>query len=104
MSENVARNMQSSQGIINYPTELHLVGHFRIFILVLLVFLIITSEIILQAKYCKFLPFLPATADISCNTFETHVELLLYCTLFCTFVLTERLGATITVRIIRIQG
>ena len=30
MSENVARNMQSSQGIINYPTQLHLVGHFRI--------------------------------------------------------------------------
>ena len=30
MSENVARNMYSSQGIINYPTQLHLVGHFRI--------------------------------------------------------------------------
>jgi hypothetical protein len=27
MSENIARNMQSSQGIINYPTRLHLVGH-----------------------------------------------------------------------------
>jgi len=30
MSENVARNMYSSQGIINFPTELHLVGHFRL--------------------------------------------------------------------------
>ena len=30
MSENIARNMQSRQGIINYPTQLHLVGHFRI--------------------------------------------------------------------------
>jgi len=30
MSENVARNMYSSQGIINYPTRLHLVGHFPI--------------------------------------------------------------------------
>ena len=28
MSENIARNMQSSQGTINYPTQLHLVGHF----------------------------------------------------------------------------
>ena len=30
MNENVARNMQSSQEIINYPTQLHLVCHFRI--------------------------------------------------------------------------
>jgi hypothetical protein len=30
MSENIARNMYSSQRIINYPTRLHLVGHFRI--------------------------------------------------------------------------
>jgi hypothetical protein len=30
MSENIARNMLSSQGIINYLTQLHLVGHFRI--------------------------------------------------------------------------
>jgi len=30
MSENIARNIQSSQGIINYPTQLHFVGHFRI--------------------------------------------------------------------------
>jgi hypothetical protein len=30
MSENIARNMQSSQEIINYPTQLHFVGHFRI--------------------------------------------------------------------------
>jgi len=30
MSENIARNMWSSQGIINYPTQLHLVGHFPI--------------------------------------------------------------------------
>jgi len=30
MSENIARNMYSSQGTINYPTQLHLVGHFRI--------------------------------------------------------------------------
>jgi hypothetical protein len=29
MSENIARNMQSSLGIINYPTQLHPVGHFR---------------------------------------------------------------------------
>jgi len=29
MSENIARNMHSSQGIINYPTKLHLVGYFR---------------------------------------------------------------------------
>jgi hypothetical protein len=29
MSENIARNMYSSQGIINYPMQLHLVGHFR---------------------------------------------------------------------------
>ena len=29
MSENMARNMQSSQGIKHYPTQLHLVGHFR---------------------------------------------------------------------------
>jgi hypothetical protein len=29
MSENIARNMYSSQGTINYPTQLHLVGHFR---------------------------------------------------------------------------
>jgi len=28
MSENIARNMYSSQGTINYPTQLHLVGHF----------------------------------------------------------------------------
>ena len=30
MSENIAQNMQSNQGIINYPTQLHLVGHFFI--------------------------------------------------------------------------
>ena len=30
MNENNPRNIQSSQGIINYPTQLHLVGHFRI--------------------------------------------------------------------------
>ena len=30
MSENIVRNMQSKQGIINYPTQLHLVVHFRI--------------------------------------------------------------------------
>jgi len=30
MSENIARNMYSSQGIINYPTQLRLVGHFHI--------------------------------------------------------------------------
>ena len=30
MSENIARNMQSSQRIINYLTQLHLVGHFCI--------------------------------------------------------------------------
>ena len=30
MRENIARNMQGGQGIINYPTPLHLVGHFRI--------------------------------------------------------------------------
>ena len=30
MSEDIARNMYSSQGIINYPKQLHLVGHFRI--------------------------------------------------------------------------
>ena len=28
MSENIARNMYCSQGTINYPTQLHLVGHF----------------------------------------------------------------------------
>jgi len=28
MSENIARNMYSSQGTINFPTQLHLVGHF----------------------------------------------------------------------------
>ena len=28
MSENIARNMYSSQGIINYPTQLHIFGHF----------------------------------------------------------------------------
>ena len=30
MSENIPRNMQSSQGKINYSIQLHLVGHFRI--------------------------------------------------------------------------
>jgi len=30
MSENIVRNMYSSQGIKNYPTQLHLVGHFCI--------------------------------------------------------------------------
>jgi predicted transcriptional regulator len=30
MSENIAQNMQSSQGIINYLKQLHLDGHFRI--------------------------------------------------------------------------
>ena len=29
MSENIALNMYSSQGTIYYPTQLHLVGHFR---------------------------------------------------------------------------
>ena len=29
MSENIARNMYSSQGTINYHTQLHHVGHFR---------------------------------------------------------------------------
>jgi len=29
MSENIARNIESSQGTINYPTQLHLVSHFR---------------------------------------------------------------------------
>ena len=29
MSENIAGNMYSSQGIINYPIQLHLVGYFR---------------------------------------------------------------------------
>jgi hypothetical protein len=30
MSESITRNMYSSHGTINYPTLLHLVGHFRI--------------------------------------------------------------------------
>jgi hypothetical protein len=30
MSENIARNIYSSQEIINYPTQLHLVGRFRV--------------------------------------------------------------------------
>ena len=30
MSKNIARNMYGSRGIINYPTQLHLFGHFRI--------------------------------------------------------------------------
>jgi len=30
MSENIARNMLSNQGIINYPTQLQLVGQFRL--------------------------------------------------------------------------
>jgi len=30
MSEDITRNMCSSQGTINYPTLLYLVGHFRI--------------------------------------------------------------------------
>jgi len=29
MSENIVQNMYSSEGTINYPTQLHLVGHFR---------------------------------------------------------------------------
>jgi hypothetical protein len=29
MSENIAQNMQSSQGTINYHTQFHPVGHFR---------------------------------------------------------------------------
>jgi len=29
MSEYIARNLYSSQGTINYSTQLHLVGHFR---------------------------------------------------------------------------
>jgi hypothetical protein len=29
MSENIVRNMYSSKGIKNYPTQLHLVGHYR---------------------------------------------------------------------------
>jgi len=36
MSENIARNIQSSQGIINYPTHLQLVGHFRILYTILM--------------------------------------------------------------------
>jgi len=31
MSENITRNMYSSQGTINYPTQLHHFGHFRKF-------------------------------------------------------------------------
>jgi hypothetical protein len=30
ISKNIAQNMYSSQGIINYSTQLHLVGHFRL--------------------------------------------------------------------------
>jgi hypothetical protein len=29
MSENIAQNMYSSEETINYPTQLHLVGHIR---------------------------------------------------------------------------
>jgi hypothetical protein len=29
MSKNIAQNKKSSQGLINYPTQLHLVGYFR---------------------------------------------------------------------------
>jgi hypothetical protein len=29
MSENIAQNMYSKQGTKNYPTQLHLIGHFR---------------------------------------------------------------------------
>jgi hypothetical protein len=29
MSENIARNMQSSQGTMHYPTELYLTGYLR---------------------------------------------------------------------------
>jgi hypothetical protein len=34
MSENIARNMYRSQGTINYPTQLHLVGHFHKYIMI----------------------------------------------------------------------
>jgi len=41
MSENIASNMDSSQGTINYPTQLHLVGHFRkLYLLSYLAFLL----------------------------------------------------------------
>jgi hypothetical protein len=30
MSKNIARNLQSNQGIISYPTQLYLFGHLRI--------------------------------------------------------------------------
>jgi len=30
MNEIIARNMYSKQGIINYPTQVHLFGHFCI--------------------------------------------------------------------------
>jgi len=33
MNKNIARNMWSSQGIINYPIQLHLVGRFHILLL-----------------------------------------------------------------------
>jgi hypothetical protein len=38
MSENTAQNMYSSQGIINYPTQLHLVGHLVYFITIMFLY------------------------------------------------------------------
>jgi len=29
MNESIARNMYNNQRIINYPTQLHILGHFR---------------------------------------------------------------------------
>jgi hypothetical protein len=46
MSENIGRNMWSSQGIINYPTQLHLVGHFLI------------SLILFSCEYGNFIPLI----------------------------------------------
>jgi hypothetical protein len=51
MSENIARNMQSSQEIINYSTQLHLVGHFRI--LHTIIYKAITNYVVLPLSDMK---------------------------------------------------
>ena len=60
MSENMARNMQSSQGIINYPTQLHLVGHFRILYCIYLTLRRLMSYIYIYMEH-PFLMFLDHT-------------------------------------------
>jgi hypothetical protein len=79
MSENIAQNMQSSQGTINYPTQLHLVNHFHKIIWCLLATW--NYNLMTETKHVfKTFDLISITETVaSSRKFYKHVQIVSFC-------------------------